>query len=70
MNQPFQKGINDGKSCVKQAGGEEMERWQGGKEGGRRRRAHSCLVVPGCGRGARMGGGRTPMELLGFAPLL
>lgn len=35
MNQPFQKEINDGKSCVKQASGEEMERWQGGKEGGR-----------------------------------
>lgn len=57
MNQPFQKKVNDGKSHVKQAGGEEREGWQ---EGRRRRRADSCPVVPGCGRAVGMGGGCTP----------
>ena len=32
MNQPFQKEVNDGKSQVKQAGGEGMEGWQGGRD--------------------------------------
>lgn len=52
---------------MKQALGEEVEGWQGRR---RRRRAESCQLVPGCGRGAGFSVTTHPEGPLAFTPVL